>query len=149
MTENPVSLGDEEQNQKHPFRVSGGFVFGLLLVGFFLVMLLTLPDAWPLFALLLGIGAAIAFWKETRESYGYPDAAKTSSTEMEAGGQAKIFGPNAAILMPWITSHPVGLVLAIGVSLVVFIGLPESRLFIVGSVALGGLFGAVLWWKHR
>ena len=47
------------------------------------------------------------------------------------------------------TSHPVGLVVAAGVVLVAVIALPEAREFLAGAVALGSVFGFILWLVHR
>ena len=61
-----------------------------------------------------------------------------------------LFGPDAQIeIRPWITGHPVGLVIAVGLGILLWVALPGVRMFLVGAVALGGLIGAVLWWKHR
>jgi hypothetical protein len=48
-----------------------------------------------------------------------------------------------------ITGHPVGLVFAAGVVLIALIALPEARVFFVGSVAVGAVFGFFLWLVHR
>jgi hypothetical protein len=47
------------------------------------------------------------------------------------------------------TSHPIGLVIAVGFLLMGLVGLPEFRLFFVASLAFGGAFGLILWWLHR
>ena len=48
-----------------------------------------------------------------------------------------------------LTGHPIGLVIVLGLLLMGLVGLPEARLFFVGSVCLGGIFGLVLWLRHR
>jgi hypothetical protein len=48
-----------------------------------------------------------------------------------------------------ITAHPVGLVFSAGVVLIALVALPEARVFFLGSVPLGGLFGFILWLRHR
>jgi len=49
----------------------------------------------------------------------------------------------------WITASWIGAVLALGLSVMVYESLPETRLFLLGSIGLGAIIGAVLWWKHR
>jgi hypothetical protein len=48
-----------------------------------------------------------------------------------------------------ITAHPVGFVFSAGVVFIALVALPEARVFFVGSVALGALFGFFLWLRHR
>jgi hypothetical protein len=48
-----------------------------------------------------------------------------------------------------LTGHPIGLVIVIGLVVMGLIGLPEWRLFFLGSLVLGGLFGLLLWLRHR
>jgi hypothetical protein len=60
-----------------------------------------------------------------------------------------LFGPDAQIeLRPWVTGHPVGLVIAIGLGVFLWIALPPFRGFLIGALALGVVIGALLWWKH-
>ena len=62
----------------------------------------------------------------------------------------KLFGPDAQMEMrPWITSHPIALVIAAGFGAILWIQVPQFRPFLIGSVAVGCVIGAVLWWKHR
>jgi hypothetical protein len=56
------------------------------------------------------------------------------------------FGRNGAGLL---TSHPVGLVVVLGVLAMGLIGLPEARWFLAGAIVLGGVFGLFLWIRHR
>jgi putative Ca2+/H+ antiporter (TMEM165/GDT1 family) len=48
----------------------------------------------------------------------------------------------------WITASWIGAVLAVGLGEMVYESLPETRLFLLGSLGLV-VVGAVLWWKHR
>jgi hypothetical protein len=48
-----------------------------------------------------------------------------------------------------LTAHPVGLLVVAAVILIVVTGIPEARLFFVGSVALGAVLGFFLWFYHR
>lgn len=48
-----------------------------------------------------------------------------------------------------LTGHPIGLVIVLGLLLMGLLGLPEYRLFFVGSLVLGGLLGLSLWLRHR
>ena len=48
-----------------------------------------------------------------------------------------------------ITGHPVGAVLAVGVMILLLISVPQSRLFVLGTVVLGSLIGLALWLKRR
>ncbi len=62
----------------------------------------------------------------------------------------RLFGPDGQIeLRLWVTEHPVGAVLALGLGIYLWIALPEFRFFLVGAVALGVVIGLVLWLKHR
>lgn len=56
------------------------------------------------------------------------------------------FGPYGA--GQW-TAHPIGLVIVLGLLLMGLLGLPEYRLFFVGSLVLGGLLGFSLWLRHQ
>lgn len=48
-----------------------------------------------------------------------------------------------------LTAHPVGLLVVAAVILIVVTGIPATRLFFVGSVAVGVIFGFCLWLYHR
>ena len=47
------------------------------------------------------------------------------------------------------TSHPVGLVVAAGLVVMVLVGIPEARPFFVIALLFGAILGSVLWLKHR
>jgi hypothetical protein len=49
----------------------------------------------------------------------------------------------------WITASWIGAVLALGLGSMVYESLPETRLFLLGSLGLGVVVGAVLWCKYR
>ena len=49
----------------------------------------------------------------------------------------------------WITASWIGAVLAVGLGVMVYESLPETRIFLLGSLGLGLVVGAILWWKHR
>jgi hypothetical protein len=144
------SLASAKRRWKQFERINGGVLVGLVIVGFFLVMMMTLPEAWPLFLLLLGIGASIAFWMEAREARGFPEKLESEHTDIEADGRPLMFGPDMHIeWKPVISSHPVGIVLIVGLGLVLLGRVPLFLPFLLGAVALGALVGLVLWWKHR
>ena len=46
------------------------------------------------------------------------------------------------------TGHPIGLLIVVGLLLMGLIGVPEFRWFFVVSLALGGVFGLILWRLH-
>ena len=48
-----------------------------------------------------------------------------------------------------LTGHPVGLLVVAAVVLISFEALPPAGLFIVASLAVGGIFGFILWLRHR
>ena len=48
-----------------------------------------------------------------------------------------------------LTGHPVGLVIVLGIVLMGLIGIPEARPFFAASAVLGGVFGVLLWLRHR
>jgi len=48
-----------------------------------------------------------------------------------------------------ITGHPVGLVVVVGILLMGLVESPEARWFFVGALVLGGLWGFLLWLRHR
>ena len=47
-----------------------------------------------------------------------------------------------------LTGHPVGLVVVVAVVLMALQRLPGAGLFILASLAAGGLFGFILWLRH-
>jgi hypothetical protein len=47
------------------------------------------------------------------------------------------------------TGHPIGLVIVLGFFLMGLVGIPQFRLFFVGALVLGSLFGLLLWLHHR
>lgn len=47
------------------------------------------------------------------------------------------------------TSHPIGLVIVIGLIAMALVGLPEARGFFVISLGLGVIVGFLLWLYHR
>jgi hypothetical protein len=64
--------------------------------------------------------------------------------------------PNVNEVVPYgrygvglLTGHPIGLVIVLGLLFMGLLGLPEYRLFFLGSLVLGGLFGFSLWLRHR
>jgi hypothetical protein len=48
-----------------------------------------------------------------------------------------------------VTGSPAGAIVAIGLLVMGWIGLPEARPCLLGSVVLGILLGLILWWKYR
>ena len=61
-----------------------------------------------------------------------------------------LFGPDAQMeLRPWITGHPVALVIIAGLGIFLWMQLPPFRPFLIGVIVVGAAIGAVLWWKHR
>jgi hypothetical protein len=48
-----------------------------------------------------------------------------------------------------VTGSPAGAIVAIGLLVMGWIGLPEARPFLLGSVVLGILLGLILCWKYR
>jgi hypothetical protein len=64
--------------------------------------------------------------------------------------------PNPAEVVPFgrygaglITAHPVGLVVVIGLLLMGLFGLPGASLFFVSALLVGGVWGLLLWIRHR
>jgi hypothetical protein len=48
-----------------------------------------------------------------------------------------------------ITAHPVGLAIAIGLLLMGLFGLPGARFFFASALVVGGVWGLLLWLRHR
>jgi hypothetical protein len=46
-------------------------------------------------------------------------------------------------------AHPIGGVLALGLAMLLWLALPESRLFILLSLVAGSLLGLAHWLQHR
>jgi len=65
-------------------------------------------------------------------------------------------GPEPSHLVPsgpygggqW-TAHPIGLVIVIGLLIMGFVAMPQTRWLLVGSAVGGTLFGFLLWLRHR
>ena len=57
--------------------------------------------------------------------------------------------PEVQMCTLWITASWIGAVLSVGLGFMVYEALPETRLFIWGSLGLGVLIGLALWWRHR
>jgi hypothetical protein len=57
--------------------------------------------------------------------------------------------PEVQLETLWITASWIGAVLALGLGVMVYESLPETRIFLLGSLGLGIAIGAALWWKHR
>ncbi len=64
--------------------------------------------------------------------------------------------PHPTLVVPFgvkggglLTGHPIGLVIVLGLLVMGLVGLPEARPFFIGSVCLGGIFGLILWLRHR
>jgi len=49
----------------------------------------------------------------------------------------------------FLTAHPVGLLVVLGVLFMGLVALPEARWFLAGAVLLGGIWGYFLWLRHR
>jgi acetyl esterase/lipase len=48
-----------------------------------------------------------------------------------------------------VTGDSAGAIIAVSLVVLGWIGIPEARPFLLGSVVLGSVFGLILWWKHR
>ena len=61
-----------------------------------------------------------------------------------------IFGPNLQIeIRPTVRGHPVGLVLALVMLVILVVALPMAQMFLLGAAGAGVLFAAILWLRHR
>jgi hypothetical protein len=54
-------------------------------------------------------------------------------------------GPEVQMGTIWITASWIGAVLPLGLSVMVYESLPETRLFLLGSLGLGVAIGVALW----
>jgi hypothetical protein len=62
------------------------------------------------------------------------------------------WNPSDGHLRPYggqLTAHPVGLLIVAGVVWIAMMKIPEARVFMVVSLALGAVVGLILWLKHR
>jgi len=48
-----------------------------------------------------------------------------------------------------VTGSPAGAIIAVGLLVMGWVGLPEARPFLLGTVGLGIPLGLILYWKHR
>ena len=48
-----------------------------------------------------------------------------------------------------VTGGPAGAIVAVGLLLMGWVGIPVLRPLILGGLGLGVLLGFILWWKHR
>ena len=72
---------------------------------------------------------------------------KTRSIEASSAAEILVpFGPKGA--GQW-TGHLVGLFIVIGFVVMALVGVPESRPFLIGSIACGAVLGGALWFWHR
>ena len=76
--------------------------------------------------------------RSAREAY--PQNAEPNPTEVLPFGR---YGGG------FLTGHPIGLVIVIGLLLIGLVGIPEARWFFGGSLVLGGVVGLRLWLRHR
>jgi hypothetical protein len=56
------------------------------------------------------------------------------------------FGPYGA--GQW-TSHPIGLVIVLGMLAMGLVAMPQTRWLLLASAACGAMFGLFLWLRHR
>lgn len=80
----------------------------------------------------------------------YPNLGSLRSAPPREPGRAETpivpFGPYGG---GQYTSHPIGLVIVLGLIAMGFVGLPEARGFFVASLLIGSVVGFILWLYHR
>jgi hypothetical protein len=77
----------------------------------------------------------------------HSDVRKATSRDPEADpNEVSASGRTGAGLL---TSHPVGLVVVFGLLFMGLTGMPEARWFFSGALLLGGVWGFLLWLRHR
>jgi hypothetical protein len=156
------------QDGSHPvaYAVVWGIAVGLLLllVGLLSDTLDTYFNAIGLASLVGGTIVALFVWRRARQtSFVRPHGPRVHSFESSyehadpSNLRPKdVWAPESKHLVPfgpygagqW-TAHPIGLVIVLGLLLMGLLGMPEYRLFFVGSLVLGGLLGFSLWLRHR
>lgn len=47
------------------------------------------------------------------------------------------------------TAHPVGLVIALGLIILVLVSIPGAPVFVAGSIGVGAVIGLLLWLRNR
>jgi hypothetical protein len=72
---------------------------------------------------------------------------RSESNEPEADPDA--VRPYGRFGVGTLTSHPVGLVVVVGVVLMAIFGIPGALPFFAGAIALGGVIGLFLWLYNR
>lgn len=80
----------------------------------------------------------------------YPELSSLRRASLREDGAAEAhivpFGPYGG---GQYTSHPIGLVIVLGLIAMGLVGLPEARGFFVASLLIGSVVGFLLWLYHR
>jgi hypothetical protein len=119
--------------------------FGVMAFVILMVFSSVLGSIIPEYTFLVFIvGAVIAYsmWKKRKS--GYPAEPPPVSDIERRPREGKTFGPDAQIQhRPWITGHPIGLVLTLGVGAALWFVAPLSRAFLLGAL-VGGVMIAIV-----
>jgi hypothetical protein len=96
-----------------------------------------------LFSLLAGALIAWQIWR--KRQIGSSQTPRPMADIEPRRREPKIFGGETQMgaARPWITAHPVGILLALGVGALLWFGVPETRAFVLGALA-GGVILAIL-----
>ncbi|MCI0540787.1 MAG: hypothetical protein L0Z50_36775 [Verrucomicrobiales bacterium] len=62
----------------------------------------------------------------------------------------RVFGPDYQVLSPLsITGSRVGAVVIVGLGILLWVALPQTRPFFLGVLCVGAVVGLILWVRHR
>ena len=84
---------------------------------------------------------------KTSASSWSPRAGKRDSDEPALGPDS--VRPYGRFGVGTFTAHPVGLVIALGLIVLVLVSIPGAPFFVAGSIGAGAVIGLFLWLHHR
>jgi hypothetical protein len=83
------------------------------------------------------------------DKWSYPLGLMRRAVSSQAGPAPTRIVPYGPYGGGYFTSHPIGLVIAIGFIVIALVGIPGARWFFAASLVLGIILGIFLWLRHH